>query len=94
MRNLLGKGSIGFCLVCLMLILTSSVWAERPIRILLTEPFSGPAKELGERFLYGIQLAVEEINAEGGLLGRKVEVVAEDSQAKPDIAVQKLRNIY
>jgi len=89
MRNRLRKGWIASCLVCLVLAVTSSVWAERPIRILLTDPLSGPVKELGEKFLYGIQLAVDEVNAQGGVLDRKVEVVAEDSQTKPDIAVRK-----
>jgi branched-chain amino acid transport system substrate-binding protein len=66
------------------------VWAaERPIRILVLDALSGPAKDNGDRLLLGTQLAAEEINAQGGLLGRKIEVIAEDSQVKPDIAVRK-----
>lgn len=94
MRNLLKEGWFAFCLSCLVLLATSSMCAARPIRILMTDPLSGPAKELGEKFLYGIRLAVEEVNAQGGLLGRKVEVVAEDSQTKPDIAVQKAQKYF
>jgi len=76
--------------LCLMLLLCSFVWAqERPIRVLIIDAFSGPAKDNGDRYLLGLQIAAEEINAKGGLLGRKVEVITEDSQVKPDVAVRK-----
>jgi branched-chain amino acid transport system substrate-binding protein len=89
MKKSIRKRWIGVLLVALVLGLATSVRAERPIRILMTDPLSGPAKDLGERSLQGIQFAVEEFNAQGGLQGRKVEVVAEDSQTKPDIAARK-----
>ena len=79
------------CLVFIFMIfaVSSPAWAERPIRILLVDPLSGPMTDSGERFLLGIQYAIEEVNAQGGLLGRKVEAISEDSQAKPDVAVRK-----
>ena len=77
-------------LVCMVIALSSSGWAaERPIRILYLDALSGPAKDNGDRYLLGLQFAIEEVNAQGGLLGRKVEVIAEDSQVKPDVAVRK-----
>ena len=36
----------------------------------------------------GWQLAVEEVNASGGLLGRKVEVISRDDAGKPDDAIR------
>jgi ABC-type branched-subunit amino acid transport system substrate-binding protein len=36
-----------------------------------------------------MELAVEEINEKGGVLGRKIETVAEDDNTSPDLAVQK-----
>ena len=89
MNSCTGKKWFGLFLVALLFLTTSAIAAERPIRILVTDPLSGPAKDLGERSLQGIQFAVEEFNAQGGLNGRKVEVVAEDSQTKPDIAARK-----
>jgi len=53
-------------LICMILAFSSSVWAERPIRILALNPISGPTKDLGEKFLLGTEFAVEEINAQGG----------------------------
>jgi branched-chain amino acid transport system substrate-binding protein len=89
MRKGVVKGCIVFCFVLVMLMTVSSVWAERPIVILVCEPFSGPVKFLADRFLAGTQMAADEVNAQGGLLGRKIVVIHEDTQGKPDIAVQK-----
>jgi branched-chain amino acid transport system substrate-binding protein len=89
MKRNYGRQWFGIFIMGFLLLSAVSVWAERPIRILMTDPLSGPAKDLGERSLQGIQFAVEEFNAQGGLNGRKVEVVAEDSQTKPDIAARK-----
>lgn len=67
-----------------------ATWAaERPIRILFLDALSGPAKDNGDRQVLACQFLAEEVNAKGGLLGRKVEFVFEDSQLKPDVAVRK-----
>ena len=79
----------GWVLIFMILAMSSLVWAERPIRILMIDPLSGPMTDSGEKFLAGIRFAAEEANAHGGLLGRQVEVISEDSQVKPDVAVRK-----
>jgi branched-chain amino acid transport system substrate-binding protein len=59
-------------------------------------PLTGDSAAWGEQGKYGIELAVEEINAKGGINGKKLEVVYEDSQAIPKNAVtsiQKLINV-
>jgi len=63
--------------------------AEDTINIIQLDPLSGPFKETGDRAVMGSQFAVDEINAAGGLLGRKVRLIAEDSQLKPDVAQRK-----
>lgn len=52
----------------------------KPIRIGVIEPLSGGAASIGEPGKNGFSLAIEEINAAGGIAGRKVEVVYEDSK--------------
>ena len=47
---------------------------------------SGPGATSGSNFDNGIKLAVKEINAAGGILGRKVEYVSSDTQSNPGIA--------
>ena len=56
--------------------------------------FSGPAAVLGEPMYKGTILAVDEINAKGGLLGkRKIEVVKADENAGTDANVKELRRL-
>lgn len=61
--------------------------AEEVIKIGVPGPYSGPAAEKGEHLRYGIQLGAEEINAKGGILKKKVELVFADTEAKPEVGV-------
>ncbi|HSR11520.1 MAG TPA: ABC transporter substrate-binding protein, partial [Thermodesulfobacteriota bacterium] len=65
------------------------LWAADPIRISIFDPRSGPFKRTGDTYAAAITFLAEEINESGGLLGRKVEIIEEDSQLKPDVAVRK-----
>ncbi len=47
---------------------------------------SGSGATVGANWKNGIDLAVEEINAKGGILGRKIEVTHADSQSNPGVA--------
>jgi branched-chain amino acid transport system substrate-binding protein len=69
--------------------LTGLALAADAVKIVHIDPFSGPFKENGDRGFMGTQFAVDEINAQGGLLGKKVELGQEDSQLKPDVAARK-----
>ena len=69
--------------------LLGSALAADVVRIVHIDPFSGPFQELGDRHFMATQFAVDEINAQGGLLGKKVELLKEDSQLKPDVAARK-----
>src|SRR2546426_3602775 len=56
--------------------------------------FTGPAAVLGEPMFKGQQLAAEEINAAGGLLGRrKIELLKADENAGTDANVKELRRL-
>jgi branched-chain amino acid transport system substrate-binding protein len=63
--------------------------ATGPIEILVVDAVSGPVMHIGERQAMGWQLAAEEINAKGGILGRKVEIIVADDQLKPEVARRK-----
>ena len=69
------------------------VQAADPIYIGFNDVRSGAFKSNGDKFLQGVEVAVKEINKVGGLLGRPLELVIEDNQMKPEIAVQKLRKL-
>ncbi len=74
-------------LAVLAFALPAAALAEEPIRIGEISSYSTvPAFTVPYR--NGWQLAVEEINASGGLLGRKVEVISRDDAGKPDDATR------
>ncbi len=59
---------------------------QKTLRIGLLAPLTGPFAPGGSSFREAATLAVEKINAEGGILGRHVELVISDSQGRVDIA--------
>jgi branched-chain amino acid transport system substrate-binding protein len=70
--------------LCLLLGLAAPARAQQPpIQIAWAGPLTGDAAQFGQGYLKGIQLAFEEWNAKGGVLGRKLVVVAEDDACDP-----------
>ncbi|AZO93321.1 ABC transporter substrate-binding protein [Halocella sp. SP3-1] len=67
----------------MVLSLGLTVSAEDVVKIGLSAPITGNYAEYGENFRYSAQMAVEKINAEGGIRGRKVELVIMDSKGDP-----------
>jgi len=67
-----------------------SAWAADTVKIGLDNPLTGTFAALGKNELIGCQLAVEQINAKGGILGRQAELLVEDSTSGDTaVAVQK-----
>src|SRR5271166_3028588 len=52
---------------------------EQAVRIGLNDPLTGTYTALGKNEQIGCELAVERINKQGGILGRPVELLVEDS---------------
>ena len=73
--------------LALSAMLAVSVSAQTPIRIGEINSYSA-IPQFTQPYKQGWQLAVEEINAAGGLLGRKVEVIARDDAGKPEDALR------
>ena len=64
-----------------------------PIRVGFASAMSGPAAITGEGVRWGGTLAVEEINARGGVVGRKLEAYFADNKATPGEAVSAVRKL-
>ncbi|WP_371130318.1 ABC transporter substrate-binding protein [Hydrogenophaga sp.] len=60
----------------------------QPVKIGVIGPFTGPSSDFGQPMLHGIELAVQEINAVGGYLGRPLTLVVKDDQGNPDLGLQ------
>jgi branched-chain amino acid transport system substrate-binding protein len=67
--------------------------AADSIKIGFPIPLSGPAAVYGAPILKGAEMAVAEINAKGGVLGRKIEILSRDSKANADEAVRLAREL-
>lgn len=86
--NFLHKQVVGWSLG-LGLVLSAGAQAQKPVRVGLIGPFSGPSADFGTPMLNGAKLAVDEINAAGGYLGRPLELVIKDDTANPDVGLQR-----
>ena len=67
--------------------------AADAIKIGFPIPLSGPTATYGVPILKGAEMAVAEINAKGGVLGRKLELLSRDSKANADEAVRLAREL-
>ncbi|MES2105866.1 MAG: ABC transporter substrate-binding protein [Pseudomonadota bacterium] len=62
--------------------------AAEPIKIGVSGPFTGGSAPMGVSMRDGVKLAVAEINAKGGVLGRQFQLVERDDEAKNERGVQ------
>ena len=85
----MSKKAIGVVLTLAMLGLLVAVGpaqAADPVKIGVVGPRTGGAAATGKAFEEGIQLATAWVNAKGGVLGRPLEIVFEDTAGAPDKA--------
>jgi ABC-type branched-subunit amino acid transport system substrate-binding protein len=59
----------------------------------MTGPFTGVAAELGRRLASGIRTYFAHVNAQGGIAGRKLELIALDDRYEPDKALANVRRL-
>ena len=75
---------------------SAALWAtvaEADIRIGVAGPMTGVYAWAGDRYLRGTGLAVEDLNAKGGVLGQKVELISGDDFCDADQAVALARKL-
>ena len=68
--------------------------AADPIKIGVVTPLSGTYAGIGQQVRWGLDLAVKEVNAAGGIMGRPIELLYEDEEANPAVAVQKAEKLF
>ncbi len=71
----------------------ATISAENPIKIGAVLSLTGIAASYGEPARNAMQLAVDEINANGGIDGRQVSLIVEDDQTKPESAISAFRKL-
>ena len=76
------------CFSILLIFLAVPAPAAEPLKIGLMAPMTGPWSNSGREMKQVVDLLAEELNAKGGVLGRKIEVVAVNDEGTPTGAVQ------
>ena len=70
-----------------------AVGQMRPVRVGAALPFSGGLELFGDQARIGLDLAAQEINATGGVLGRPVEILYRDMRSDPLTAAERAREL-
>jgi branched-chain amino acid transport system substrate-binding protein len=79
---------MGVLLISVVFVFGTGWAAEKPIKLGVVFIMSGKMGGYGKHGMQSIQLALDEINGQGGILGRKVEAIFEDDELKVDKGVQ------
>jgi len=67
--------------------------AKESIKIGAIYDFAGPCYMYSESAINGIRIAMDEINAKGGILGRKLDLTVRDTEMKVDVAVREVKDL-
>ncbi|MEQ1659258.1 MAG: ABC transporter substrate-binding protein [Hylemonella sp.] len=71
---------------CALATAASASFAQEVIKIANLVELSGAGATAGTNFKNGVELAIKEINAAGGILGRKIQSSTSDTQSNPGVA--------
>ncbi|MDD3513891.1 MAG: ABC transporter substrate-binding protein [Synergistaceae bacterium] len=73
--------------VCAVLLVSSLAFGAETIKMGLLVPLTGPAAADGTSALYSVQIAMDQVNKDGGVLGKQIELVYYDDRADAKEAV-------
>ena len=95
-RRLIGYGATAGALGASMLVPApwrAAFGQAKPYKVGSLQPLSGAAAAGGKTALVGVQMAVDRINASGGINGRPVELIVADDESKPDVGRRKTEKL-
>ena len=87
------SGLLIFAVLLMFSCFCSSSNAADTIKVGIVDTYTGPATTYTQDVLDGFKLAINEFNAKGGVLGRKIEFVIRDDKFKPDIALNMAKEL-
>ena len=70
-----------------------TIWEEQPIIIGHVHPFTGGFSMFGTACATGIDVAIDEINLSGGVLGRPLKVINRDSRLSPEVGLREAKDL-
>lgn len=93
MKQAIRNLGIAGTLASAMLLATPAALAQAPYKIGISAGLTGYAATVDRAWADGVRLAVETLNAQGGIKGRKLEVIVEDNRSEPQEAVTVYRKM-
>ena len=81
------------CLLIVTLWCTNTTVVAETIKIGEINPLTGRLAKQGSEIHQGVALAVAEVNDQGGLQGRHVELISRDDQSQPDVAISRAEEL-
>src|SRR5512136_705181 len=72
---------------------SSSSYVANTIKVGIVDTYSGPPATMSQDILDAFKMVVNEINAKGGVLGKKIEFVTRDEKFKPDIGLAMAKEL-
>jgi branched-chain amino acid transport system substrate-binding protein len=88
----LAVGSV-LALAVVTVLAVTPTHAQKVIKVAMINTTTGGAALYGLAGIEGAKIAVAELNAAGGLLGRKVDMLVRDDAAKPDVGAREIRDV-
>lgn len=90
-----GKWEVGAILAVVLgvVLLAQPALAQKPIKVAMVNTTTGGAALYGLAGIEGAKIGVAQLNAAGGVLGRKVEMITRDDAAKPDVGAREIRDV-
>ena len=76
-----------------LLSVTALAQAEETLKVGLVAALSGQSAKSGEAITRGLTIAIDEINANGGILGRQVELLRRDDESNPNKGLLAAREL-
>jgi branched-chain amino acid transport system substrate-binding protein len=93
MKGNFGKAFLAVAAILSLLVAASAGFAAETVKVGVLLPLTGSQAKFGEIEKRSFEMALEEINAKGGVNGKKIELLFEDDTGKPDVGrsgVEKL----
>ena len=88
---------LGVLFVALLLLLPYFFFNQKfegnVIRLGMSGPFSGGVNSVGNQFLLGAEIYLKNLNDQGGIYGRKIEIIAKDDRYEPKIAIENVHEL-
>jgi branched-chain amino acid transport system substrate-binding protein len=93
MRDITRRGLLAAAGALAILVTMTGAQAQEPIKFGLVAALSGDSARSGEAITRGLTVAIDEINAKGGVLGRKIELVRRDDESNPSKGLAAAREL-